>query len=99
MQFNNLLKNTAKEEFQTEIRQQEQKKLNQKNFNTLSKELNKTFKLNEREQNIENKQKYIFQILKYQDSLRFGDFVIIFGDQTDADVNFRFIILVFVFKI
>ena len=52
-----------------------QKKINTKKFNTLAKELNNTMKLTEKEQDIENKQKYVYQILKYQDSPRFGNYV------------------------
>ena len=80
IEFNNLLTNTSKEE----LKQQEQKKQNQKNFNTLAKELNKTLKLSEADTDSKTKQKYVYQIIKYQDSPRFGNYI-----KKDLKINFN----------
>ena len=70
-----MLTNTNKEQESQELKQAEQRKINQKNFNTLAKELNNTIKLSEADVESKNKQKYIYQILKYQDSNRFGEYI------------------------
>ena len=81
--FGSLLENTAKTQQANELKEQEQKKINQKNFNTLAKELNNTFKLSEKESSSQSKQKYVYQILKYQDSPRFGNYI-----KKDLKINF-----------
>ena len=83
IEFEKLLTNTTKLEAENVKQREETKKKNEKNFNTIAKELNKTLKIKEKEENIDSKQKYIFQILKYQDSPRFGEYI-----KTRLKINF-----------
>ena len=70
-----MLNNNSHKEESKQQQLAEQKKFNQKNFNTISKELNREIKFKNKNNDTQEKSKLIYQILKYIDSPRFGTYI------------------------